>query len=400
MPQDKTRRDFLAQLGASAAGVLAAGYSGTARGYGANETLNIGAIGTGGRCRQLMNAANRVAGVRIVAVCDIWDRHLEEGLKLAQPGAKSYRDFHELLADKDLDAVIIGSPDHWHVPMTVAACEAGKDVYVEKPATHDLSEGVAFIEAQTATNERKSARSNAVCRLIKAELLTPRWARSSKFTELEPHQRVDRGKETSSPRASIEEIPRQRPRPTVRFIPFSQLALVLGFRRRHFHRFDGALHRRRLLVPGARSSRHGGQYRQSLSRERLVGNARHRANLARVPPPARASLFRGDIRQRAQSGDDRVHGSEGTLYLDSAYEIHPDAGRNLEASEFKPGTGERGADFDPSVDGELLHVSNWIECVRSRKQPNCPAEAGVAAAAAAHLSNQALRSGQVARWEA
>ena len=63
------------------------------------------------------------------------------------------------------------------------------------------------------------------------------------------------------------------------------------------------------------------------------------------------------------------------------------------------GKGPRGADFYDTPDGELLHLANWVECVRSRKTPNAPAEAGVSAASAAHLANQALRSGQVAHWK-
>src|SRR4051794_23210432 len=112
-----TRREFMERSAALAAAATVAGYTATARGYAANETLNIGCIGTGGRCRQLMAAANRVKGVKIVAVCDIWDFHLEEGRKLAAEGAFKTKDHRELLARKDVDAVIIGTPDHWHVPL-------------------------------------------------------------------------------------------------------------------------------------------------------------------------------------------------------------------------------------------------------------------------------------------
>jgi predicted dehydrogenase len=94
-------------------------------------------------------------------------------------------------------------------------------------------------------------------------------------------------------------------------------------------------------------------------------------------------------------------GSEATLYLDRGrYEIHPERNRKIAASELVLGSGPRGADFYDLPKGEVLHLTNWIECIRRRARPNCPAEAGVGAAAAAHLANQALRSGQVARWKA
>ena len=92
-------------------------------------------------------------------------------------------------------------------------------------------------------------------------------------------------------------------------------------------------------------------------------------------------------------------GSEATLYLDRGrYEIHPERNKKIKASELVLGSGPRGADFYDQPKGEVLHLANWIECVRSRQKPNCPAEAGVGAAAAAHLANRALRTGGVAHW--
>ena len=94
-------------------------------------------------------------------------------------------------------------------------------------------------------------------------------------------------------------------------------------------------------------------------------------------------------------------GSEATLYLDRGrYEIHPERNKKIQPSELVLGSGPRGADFYDEPKSEVLHLANWIECVRSRNKPNCPAEAGVSAASAAHLANLALRSGQVAHWKA
>src|SRR5438067_12571742 len=115
---------------------------------GANDTLQIGCIGTGGRCRHLMPALARIPNVRIAAVCDIFDNNLEAGRKLADPKAFVTRKYKELLDRRDIDAVLIASPDHWHVPMTLVAISAGKDVYVEKPLTHDLAKGKSILEAQ------------------------------------------------------------------------------------------------------------------------------------------------------------------------------------------------------------------------------------------------------------
>jgi hypothetical protein len=103
-------------------------------------------------------------------------------------------------------------------------------------------------------------------------------------------------------------------------------------------------------------------------------------------------------------------GTEATLYIDRGrYEVLPERKRGIGGalleSAVKPdemilGEGPRGQDFYKTPDGEVLHLANWIECVRSRKRPNAPAEEGMKAAAAAHLGNIAFRSGKVAKWPA
>src|SRR6266536_650212 len=94
--------------------VLAAGFTATAFGYAANETINIGVIGTGGRAQMLMRNIEPIKGARITAVCDVWDKNLAKGAQLAQPGAFQARDFRELLERRDIDAVVIVAPDHQH----------------------------------------------------------------------------------------------------------------------------------------------------------------------------------------------------------------------------------------------------------------------------------------------
>jgi hypothetical protein len=93
-------------------------------------------------------------------------------------------------------------------------------------------------------------------------------------------------------------------------------------------------------------------------------------------------------------------GTEGTLYIDRGrYEIHPERGKG-KYEEWVLGTDpKRGRDFYDKPDGELLHLTNWVECVRSRTKPNCPAESGVSAASAAHLGNRAFRTGGAATWD-
>ncbi len=171
MPSRIHRRRFLEQMSqaaqtCAAASVLGATLAGNARKANCpNDTLNIASLGTGGRCRRLMERVNMIDGVRIVGVADVWDEHLAKGAELADPKATRTKHYQELLDRKDVDAVVIGAPDHWHVPMTIDACRAGKDVYVEKPLTHDLFEGQAVIEAQQSPAVWfRSGPNNGACR--------------------------------------------------------------------------------------------------------------------------------------------------------------------------------------------------------------------------------------------
>ncbi len=144
----RTRRAFLEKIGAAGAAASALGSLETARGFAANDSLSVACIGTGGRCQSLMKSLVQIPGVKITAVCDVYDAVLANAKKLADPNAVASKHYRELLDRKDVDAVLIASPDHWHVPMAVDACNAGKDVYVEKPLTHDRCEGSLIIDAQ------------------------------------------------------------------------------------------------------------------------------------------------------------------------------------------------------------------------------------------------------------
>src|SRR5215469_8713873 len=99
--------------------------------WGANDRLAYGLIGAGGRGRYLQGNFNKL-GAECVAIAEVYEPNLQSGLK-ASPDAKPYVDYHDLLAQPGLDAVVVASPDHQHAPMLYAALDAKKDVYLEKP---------------------------------------------------------------------------------------------------------------------------------------------------------------------------------------------------------------------------------------------------------------------------
>ncbi len=118
---------------------------------GANDKVNIGIVGIGGRGNDHIKSYATLPDARIVALCDVNQAALETGQaavkKLTGEQPKGYDDMRKLFADKDVDAVSIATPNHWHALATIWACQAGKDVYCEKPACHNVYEGERMIEA-------------------------------------------------------------------------------------------------------------------------------------------------------------------------------------------------------------------------------------------------------------
>ncbi|MEE9602583.1 MAG: Gfo/Idh/MocA family oxidoreductase, partial [Thermoguttaceae bacterium] len=151
MNTKRTRRQFLGNA-TSAAAVGWAGaklYAADAPAKpGPNETLNLALIGCGNRGRQLVREFQKVDGARVIAVCDVERSRMLQARKEAG-GSKvaTYHDFRKLLENKDVDAVVIASTDNWHCFHSIYACQAGKDVYVEKPLGNSVAEGRAAITA-------------------------------------------------------------------------------------------------------------------------------------------------------------------------------------------------------------------------------------------------------------
>ncbi|MHC4398254.1 MAG: Gfo/Idh/MocA family protein [Planctomycetota bacterium] len=146
-----TRRAF-AKTGAAAA-ALAATFpapSAEAGAVGANERIRLGFIGVANRGGQLINAFLKHDDVEVAALCDVDRATLAGAAERFDGKAALYGDFRQLLGRRDVDAVVIATPDHWHAVQTITACDAGKDVYVEKPLSITVREGQRMVEAARA----------------------------------------------------------------------------------------------------------------------------------------------------------------------------------------------------------------------------------------------------------
>ena len=158
--KDWTRREFLAASALAAAAreaspARAAGPEAQAQAVGkpdpsrvpASEKIVLGFIGTGGMGTGLINTFKTFPQVSIAAVCDVYEPHLRRAQSESGATPEAYGDFRKVLDRKDLDAVVIATPDHWHGIIATLACQAGKDVYCEKPLAHRVQEGRAMVNA-------------------------------------------------------------------------------------------------------------------------------------------------------------------------------------------------------------------------------------------------------------
>ncbi len=156
-----SRREFLKHSALTGTSLSVLGTL-PARAPGANERIRVALLGSGQRGQYVMSLFQQVPGTEVVAVCDVYEPRREQALAKAGSDAKGYLEYREVLDRKDVDAVIIGSPDHWHKPMLVDSVRAGKDVYCEKPIMHSIEEGAEMVRAveettrvvQTGTQQR------------------------------------------------------------------------------------------------------------------------------------------------------------------------------------------------------------------------------------------------------
>ena len=126
----------------------AASYS---RILGANDKINMGLIGAGGRGMGVIETFSQTKQVNITSICDVYADHVDAG-QSKYPGSKGFKDHRKLLEEKGVDAVLIATPDHWHSRVAINALNAGKDVYVEKPLTLKIEEGPPIVKAARVNN--------------------------------------------------------------------------------------------------------------------------------------------------------------------------------------------------------------------------------------------------------
>lgn len=408
MTHGLSRRQLLENLGYGATALAVLGHA--PRAFAANDTIGVGLIGCGGRMHiHLAPALQKLQGIRIVAACDTYSEHRKSiAHKVGDTSLWTTQDHHELLARQDVDAVVIATPDHLHVPLTIDACNAGKDVYCEKPFTHNLKEGTAAVEAQD--------RNKRVVQIGTQQRSMPHLIEARKVVEsgvLGPIRKVrmtwNRNARTGAAfkfNIKPEQVDWKRFLGGAPDQPFNAQKMRHW---RWFWDFGGGLFTDLMVhwydtvnwMLDLGRPTHAAAIGDFLSDAKGVWETPDTVQgIMRFADRGVQAMFESTFINSRDRAMTTLMGEDATLYFDRGrFELKPEPGRSIEPRQMILGSGEPGQDFFDQPDGELLHITNWIESIRSRVKPVCPAEAGVEAAATAQICNIALREQRVVQYK-
>ncbi len=414
-----TRRRFAASAAATALSYQ--------RIAGANDRVRLGFIGVGNRGDQVLTAFLEYGDQQVAAVCDLRDDYLAFAAQKAKTNPAQVKDYRKLLDLKDIDAVVIATPDHWHALQTIDACRAGKDVYVEKPLSLTVVEGRRMVQVAAETRRVVQVginrRSSKICAEA-AEVV--RTGGIGRVTAVRCDHVVNEWP------AGIGNPPDQAPPPGVDWDLYLGPAPKAPYNpNRAFYRFRWFYH-----YSGGQLTNNGVHYIDliqwalgqdaPLSVTALGGKYAIEDN-REIPdtmvalwefPGKTLVMFEQFNCNGAPTGPKsnvlaEFRGTKGTLYAyDSGYEVAPEmnagdpippygpvdrsAGRRYNAAR-RPAMEPRAA--KGASNSTLAHVRNFLDCVKSRARPNCDVETGHRSTTTTILGNLALRTGAHLRWD-
>jgi predicted dehydrogenase len=405
--------------------------------FGANDRIVIGQIGLGSRGYYEVTINLKNPGVDIAAVCDVY-RPLADLTKEKCGGrTEAYSDFRRVLDRKDIDAVFVSTPDHWHAPITLLACEAGKDVYCEKPVSHTVAEGRWMVEAARKHNrvvgvgsQQRSAPHFAKC----AELVQSGyigdvsaidcWIVSNEYPQGE-------GKlADSAPPSGLDWDLYLGPAPKV---AYNRNRYIWNFR--WYWDYSGG----NMTDWGAHhlDSIHQIMNVRAPKSAYAVGTRKLKDDrdtpdtlLATIEYPTFTVRFTNSqvgLRMDKYAGT-LIYGTKGTLFVDrGGYEVVPskfsaivrsdiDQVEDMLASRRRAVTGEApppherssnpllceavkvtGIKMDPAI--QEVHVQNFLDCVKSRKKTAADVEVGHTSIVPCHLANISYKVGRKINWD-
>lgn len=385
--QNRGRRSFLAAAGS--AGLLRA-----------NDRIRIGVIGSGGRGRYLAGLLKRYEA-EVAAVCDVYEPNLQSGLAAASAGARAYVDYRRLLEDKEIDAVVIATPDHLHAQMLIDAVAAGKDVYVEKPLASNIEDGFRMVEAVRRSNRvvalGTQRRSHELYREAKGvldegvtgpiRLVTAYWL--DHWSALRP----------AALRGNLDWELFQGPAPRREMDP------VRYFNWLHFWDYSGGV-----MIGQAAHIVDGIHWMMNSKYPLAVTCAGGQVNVPGAEIPETSSMIveypenylfvftLGYQAMRYPFAEDQLqqfHGAKARFDLGrERWALYP---QSKEANPAAARERRSPGSFEPA---SHAHVLNFLDCLRTRKEPAATVEMGQSTNIVLGMAVASLRSGRRMQWDA
>uniref|UniRef100_Q01Y50 Oxidoreductase domain protein n=1 Tax=Solibacter usitatus (strain Ellin6076) TaxID=234267 RepID=Q01Y50_SOLUE len=371
---------------------------------GANERVRMGLVGSGGRGREDWGTFLKQPDCEPVAVCDVYAPFLAKGIEMTEGRAKPVQDFRRLLEQKDIDAVIVATPDHWHALMTVAACEAGKDVYCEKPLSLTVTDGRKMLNAarknsrvvQTGSQQRSGSHYAAAVKLIQdggigeVHRIHCGFQRNI-FPGLKPTEMANGNTGGFDYEMWLGPAPKR---------PFDPFRCIYNFR--WFWDYSGGqmtnwgahhLDIARWIVGAEAASTvagFGGRY--------ALTDGGETPDVQQVTyqfPKVVVTWTVSEIAEGAKGVTLDVYGTKGSMtLLRSGFQVTPEkVGSGKEKTPAMEALSMKGNDLNAA------HARNFLDCVKSRQHPNADVEEGHRSATMCHLGNISTRLGRSLKWD-
>jgi predicted dehydrogenase len=378
------RRSFLIASGLTAIA--------STRVLGANDTVRVGVIGAGRRMRNLLDAADKVGSCQIVAVSDVYAPNRDAVKERSNGVATTHLDYHAVL-EQDIDALLIASPDHWHVPMAVDSLAAGKDVYLEKPVTHTIEEGAALTRAvrsskqilQCGMQQRSWTHFRDAVDLIQGGSL-------GRITQVRTYWWQNYQRNLTPKATDVQALDWKLWLGSAPDQPFSEEKFNHW---RWFWNFGGGAMTDLFThwIDVVHWAMKSDQPRQAqMLADKYVFEQWDCPDTiqAAFRYPGFDVVYEGMMNSSIDDGGLEFRGTEATLKIDrSGFAVYRESVPNAQ----NPVLTEHSF-----RDGTITHMENFLECVKTRKEPNAPVEAGVAAARAGQVGNLAYRHGGQISW--
>src|SRR5580658_907981 len=367
-----------------------------------SDQINLGVIGSGSRGTFVMTVFQKDPALHVTGICDVYEPNLENALSTASktPGThpKIYRNYKELLADKDIDAVLIATPEHWHAQMVLDALAAGKDVYVEKPLCHTPEQGVELMQAARHSQQivqvgmqRRSYPLYLKARDIRAagtlgnvRLVRTWWINNSL------NQGTDKKLEGPLDWEQWQGPAPHHPMDLARFRNWRNYRDYAGgiVADQGAHIYDGIHLIRGVGFPMAVNASAGKVHgTEGDTPETVVVAAEYPEDFLGVFTINYAGMhYPGRMDQLNQFDGDRARLDVGREFVSVYPQSMPESPESTITGSFSEATN--------------AHVQNFLNCVRTRTPPNAPVEKGFQAVLVTQLANQSLRQGRRVRWNA